>query len=89
MCIGCHTSRPKRELVRVVREPDGTITLDDTGRKNGRGAYLCPNSSCMQLVWKGHKLEKAFETQISESVYQALMDQMEQRAANNGGGAIG
>lgn len=89
MCIGCHTSKPKKELIRIVRDPEGNISLDDTGRKNGRGAYLCPDRSCMQMVWKGHKLEKAFETQISESVYQDLMTQMEQRAAKNGGGAIG
>lgn len=68
-CIGCNESKQKKELVRFVKTPDGNITLDLTGKKNGRGAYICPNTECLKKAKKSRRLEKAFEMAVSEDVY--------------------
>ena len=60
-CIGCMTSRPKKELVRVVRAPSGEISIDLVGKKPGRGAYLCPNPDCLTKAKKKKALERCFE----------------------------
>ena len=64
--------KPKRELVRVVRTPEGTVALDTTGRMNGRGAYVCPDIACLQKARKGKRLEKAFECIIPDEIYDRL-----------------
>ena len=79
-CIGCMTSRPKKELVRVVRAPSGEISIDPVGKKPGRGAYLCPNSECLKRARKSRALERALDTAIPESVY----EEMEKEMANGG-----
>lgn len=66
-CIGCREVKPKRELVRVVRTPDGNIELDNTGRKNGRGAYVCPNRGCWEKALAGKQLERTLRGNISEA----------------------
>ncbi|MCL4516995.1 MAG: YlxR family protein [Firmicutes bacterium] len=71
-CVGCQTVRPKKELVRVVRTPEGEVLVDPTGKKSGRGAYLCPNVECLKAAVKGKRLQKALEQPISEEVLQAL-----------------
>jgi uncharacterized protein len=63
-CVACRTERPKRELVRVVRTPDGRVILDPTGRQAGRGAYLCASGSCWTVALKKHSLERALETPL-------------------------
>ena len=60
-CIGCLTSRPKKELVRVVRAPSGEISIDPVGKKPGRGAYLCPDAACLAKAKKKKALERCFE----------------------------
>nr|WP_218027548.1 YlxR family protein [Dictyobacter alpinus] len=64
-CIACRENKSKRELLRVVRTPEGQVMIDATGKKSGRGAYLCAKLSCWQKALKDHRLEQVFETQIS------------------------
>ena len=72
MCTGCGERKPKKELVRVVKSPEGEISIDRTGRSPGRGAYVCPNPECLKKAKKSRRLEKAFASQIPEEVYDAL-----------------
>lgn len=76
MCIGCRESKPKIELIRIVKNKEGEIFVDFTGRKNGRGAYVCKDTSCLESVIKSSRLEKAFEMKIDESVYGELRKQL-------------
>ena len=75
-CLGCREMKPKGELIRVVRSPEGEISLDFKGRKPGRGAYLCPDPNCLARARKGRAIERAFSAQVDPEVYQALEDQM-------------
>jgi predicted RNA-binding protein YlxR (DUF448 family) len=68
-CMGCNEKRPKKELVRVVRVPDGSVELDVNGKKNGRGAYICPKISCYEKALKTKRLERCLETPIPDTVY--------------------
>lgn len=72
MCTGCGEMKPKKELVRVVKSPEGEISIDRTGRSPGRGAYVCPNPECLKKSKKSRRLEKVFASQIPEEVYDAL-----------------
>lgn len=89
MCVVCHTSKPKKELLRIVRGTDGVISLDLTGRLNGRGAYICPAADCMKAVCKSKRLGKIFEADVSEDTYKVLSEQIASYLENNGGGTIG
>ena len=71
-CMGCMESRDKNTLIRIVRSPEGDISLDKSGKKSGRGAYICPDNACLKKARKGKRLEKALECEISEDVYAAL-----------------
>ena len=73
-CVGCREMRPKKELVRVVKSPEGAISLDF------RGAYLCPNSECLKKAIRAKALERAFSTQIPPEVLDALVQTMEEQA---------
>lgn len=75
-CIGCNESKPKKELIRVVRSTDGEIAIDFTGKKNGRGAYLCFNVSCLDKAIKTKKLARTFETQIEDEIYEKLREEI-------------
>lgn len=79
-CSGCGEMKPKKELIRVVRSPEGEIALDLTGRKAGRGAYVCPSLSCLQAARKAHRLERSFGCAIPSEVY----DRMEQELMQDG-----
>ncbi len=68
--------KPKRELVRVVKSPEGEISLDTTGKKNGRGAYICPSKECLKKAIKAKRLEKAFDTQIPADVYKDIEEKL-------------
>ena len=76
-CLGCREMKPKRELIRVVRSPEGEISLDFKGRAPGRGAYICPAPACLKQAIKAKALERAFSTQIPEAVYEKLNEEME------------
>ncbi len=71
-CVGCFESKPKKELIRIVRSPEGEISLDAVGKKPGRGAYICRNPECLKKARKGKKLEKAFSCEISPEIYDRL-----------------
>lgn len=86
-CTGCQTSRPKRELVRVVHGPDGEISIDPVGKKPGRGAYLCPDPECLKKAQKKKALERSLKVEIPAAVYEALAAQLAGAAGegeNNG-----
>ena len=72
LCLGCSELKPKKELVRVVKSPDGEISIDLTGKKSGRGAYICKSADCLLLARKGRKLEKSFSCKIEDSVYDTM-----------------
>ncbi|MBE6971116.1 MAG: YlxR family protein [Ruminococcaceae bacterium] len=77
-CVGCRTMKDKKALIRVVKTPEGEIVLDTTGKKSGRGAYVCPDAECLKKARKSRALERAFELAIPDDVYDALQAQMEQ-----------
>lgn len=72
MCLGCGEMLPKRELLRVVKSPEGEVSLDPTGRKSGRGAYICHSLDCLRLARKKRSLERAFSCKIEDEVYDAM-----------------
>ena len=76
-CLGCREMKPKKELIRVVRSPEGDISLDFKGKASGRGAYVCPNSQCLKKAIKAKALERALNTQIPPEIYESLEGQME------------
>ena len=76
-CTGCGEMKPKKELLRVLLTPEGEITIDDTGKKNGRGAYLCKSLSCFEKAKKQKGLERSLRTQIPEEIYAKLKDEYE------------
>ena len=77
MCAGCSEHKPKKELVRVVRTPQGEILLDLTGKRSGRGVYVCPNLECLKKARKAKRLERALDCQIPEEVYDRLEEEMQ------------
>lgn len=77
-CVGCSEGKSKKELVRVVKSPDGQISLDTTGKKPGRGAYLCPDPACLAKARKAKRLERAFQQPIPPDVYEKLEEQIAQ-----------
>ncbi len=77
MCLGCREMKPKKELMRVVRSPEGEVSLDPTGRKAGRGAYVCKSADCLQKAIKQRQIERAFECKLSEETQNALTEALE------------
>lgn len=71
-CTGCGESKPKKELVRVVKTPEGTVCLDLSGKMNGRGAYICKNPECLRKAKKQKRFERAFEVPVPDEIYSAL-----------------
>lgn len=76
-CMGCREHKPKRELCRVVRSPEGEVSLDIAGKKPGRGVYVCMNAACFARVRKARALEKALSAAISDAVYEQIQALME------------
>ncbi|KKM11799.1 nucleic-acid-binding protein implicated in transcription termination [Clostridiales bacterium PH28_bin88] len=79
MCVGCREKKNKRELIRVVRTPDATVVLDPTGKKAGRGAYICPQNDCLTRAIKSKALERALSIEISDEVLGELRSQLVQQ----------
>jgi predicted RNA-binding protein YlxR (DUF448 family) len=75
-CTGCGEMKPKKELVRVVKTPDGQVMIDLTGRLNGRGAYICPNAGCLKIARKSRRIERSFEMQIPDEVYNKMEEEL-------------
>ncbi len=78
-CIGCGEMKSKREMMRVLKDTDGTISLDVTGKKNGRGAYLCISDECLQKARKNKGLERSFKMSIPAEVYESLEKEFQNR----------
>ncbi len=76
-CMGCRERKSKRELIRVVRSPEGTVCLDFGGKAPGRGAYLCPNPECLKKAIRSKALDRSLEIQIPQEVYDRLEKEME------------
>ena len=76
-CMGCRERREKRQLIRVVRTPEGEVKLDFSGKLNGRGAYICPKAECLQKARKAKSLERSLEVPIGEEVYDRLAREIE------------
>ncbi len=76
-CVGCRTMYEKRELLRVVKTPEGEISLDTTGKKSGRGAYVCRKVECLKKAQKAKALDRALEVTIPQEVYDSLQLQLE------------
>ena len=72
MCLGCGEMKPKRTLIRVVKSPEGEVSLDLTGKKSGRGAYICRSCECFEKARKARRFEKAFSCKIEEEVYDKM-----------------
>lgn len=71
-CVGCRTTRPKKELTRIVRDPEGALHVDPTGKRSGRGAYICPSVACLDAAIKGKRLERALERPLTAELIAEL-----------------
>jgi len=81
-CVGCREMKPKKELIRVVRSPEGAVSLDFKGKLPGRGAYVCPDAECLKRAKRSKALERAFSAPLPEDVWQALEAQMKEVPAD-------
>ena len=81
-CMGCRERKSKREMIRVVRGTEGIVSLDFSGKMNGRGAYICPDPECLKKAQRSKALERSLEVEIPEIVYERLQKEME--AGSNG-----
>lgn len=77
-CVGCNQMNPKKNLIRVIRTPEGDFLVDETGKKNGRGAYLCVNSQCYQLGMKRKGFERSFKQEIPKEIADKLAKEIEE-----------
>ncbi len=75
-CVGCNEHKAKKELIRVVREDENAFSIDLTGKKNGRGAYICHNIECLRTANKKHALERSFSCKIPQEVYEKLEEEL-------------
>ena len=76
-CLGCNEHKPKKELLRVVRTPEGEIALDFTGKKSGRGAYICFDVKCLKKARKSKRIEKSLETVIPDEIYDSMESELD------------
>lgn len=77
ICVGCKEAKEKKGMVRIVRTPEDTVCLDETGKLNGRGAYLCRNAGCLQLAIKSKGLERSLKAHIPEEILASLKEEMD------------
>lgn len=75
-CTGCGGTFPKKELIRIVRSPDGDVSIDFTGKKSGRGAYICAKTSCLKKAKKCGRIARSLETELSDELYGALEEEI-------------
>lgn len=74
-CIGCGEMKPKKEMIRVIKTPEDTVTIDKTGKKNGRGAYLCNSLECLNVALKSKGLERSLKIEIPKDIYDNLLNE--------------
>ncbi|MBM6859396.1 YlxR family protein [Clostridium saudiense] len=77
MCTGCMEMKPKKELIRVVKSPEGEVSVDLTGKKSGRGAYVCKNAKCLEKAFKAKRLSRNLDVVIDEEIYNRLRNEIE------------
>ena len=77
-CVGCGEMKPKKELIRILRTEEEEFVIDTTGKKNGRGAYLCPQKACFEQAVKNRRLERSFKQAIPQEVYERLEKEMDE-----------
>ncbi len=80
-CMGCNEHKPKSELLRVVRSPEEEISLDFTGKKSGRGAYICRDVKCLKRARKSRRIDRVLECEIPDAVYDAMEEELEHHGA--------
>ena len=78
-CIGCNEIKEKKQLIRIVKNKEGNIFVDKTGKENGRGAYICDNIECLEKAVKTKRLERTFETAIDTKIYEELKNVLEEK----------
>ncbi len=83
MCVGCREMKEKRELIRIVRSPEGEVSLDPTGKKSGRGAYVCRRGECLRRAIKQRQLERQLQVPMTEEVSAALSAELEKLNAED------
>lgn len=83
-CLGCNEHKPKREMIRVVRTPEGAVELDFVGKKSGRGAYICPKRSCFAKARKSKRIENVLEVKLPEEIYDAMEKSISEAEEQNG-----
>lgn len=83
LCLGCNEMKPKKDLMRVVKSPEDEISLDFTGKKNGRGAYLCKDVQCFEKARKARRFEKSLSCRIDESVYEVMTNELRKETENS------
>lgn len=76
MCVACRQMQDKRNLIRIVKDKEGNVSIDLTGKKNGRGAYVCRSEECLKNLSKQKSLNKAFKTNVDENVYKAIEEEI-------------
>ncbi len=81
-CTGCNEQKPKKDLVRVVKTPDGQVVLDLTGKASGRGAYICNNAECLKKAKKSKRIDRVFEMTIPEEIYNQMEEQISKNDSN-------
>ena len=81
MCVGCREMQEKRDLIRIVRTPEGDAVLDPTGKKSGRGAYVCRRAECLQRAIRQKQLERQLEITLTQDITEALTGEMEKLSA--------
>lgn len=77
VCVGCQEQKPKKELLRIVRTPENVVEIDRTGKKSGRGVYVCATSECLEKAYEEHRLERSLKTKVSEEIYTGLRSELE------------
>ncbi|GAB6170123.1 YlxR family protein [Clostridium carnis] len=77
MCTGCMEMKPKKELIRVVKSPEGEVSMDLTGKKSGRGAYVCKSLECLEKAFKAKRLSRNLDIAIDETIYNRLREEIE------------
>ena len=75
-CMGCNEKKPKKELIRIVKTPEGNVELDFTGKKAGRGAYICHSTACLKKIRKSGRISKIFDLAVSDEVFAALEEEL-------------
>lgn len=84
-CLGCQESKPQKELIRIVKTPEGALCVDTTGKMNGRGAYICPNAECLSDTKKAKRLERQFGMDISDELFEQLNSEIQEFNEKIGG----